>query len=643
MRRFLRRVSSVLLAMVMTALLLYALLPWLVEGLLRSRLRDAGFTAAGVDVGYPGWHGMALRNLALELDLPANLLRVAVPELRLGYTLASLRGGKLDTISIDGGTVDLGPPVRPAAASELALPLPGPWLAELPFDAVQVSGMTLREREADRTLREGVLVGAARRKADRLTAEFTLHRDAQELATAALVLAGDGVFDLVLRPGASTDTAAASISMRLLPAGDDRIDIQGTVALHPSRLLSLWNPAAKSNLSGNMTGNLHGTLPAAALRDSDRIWGGAELELYLESSLTAEAIDGIGRKLALAANADARLQGGSLELVVKGGTRFSGLLEALQPESRFAVTAEEQPPAPVTILLGLDARLTLTRNDDSWEIAVPSGLGLTLQDTLLHGYSIPKLELRTRGKGRIRLAVNGAAPFVDVGFSMQAPGIVSPFAGIGQLSDLTATARVISDAAGIRAEATDVGLTLLGGRLRIPTLEYLFGAAVPPFELYVEHLDLAQVVALEHRSDLEASGLLDGVLPITVTAGGVEINAGQLDARAPGGVIRFRPGGEARALGGGNAGLELVYKALSNLHYQRLDTRLDYRADGRLTLATVLAGRNPDWNNGQPVNLNLNLEDNVQQLLRSLYIGERLGKEFEQMVQDRYKAQREGH
>jgi hypothetical protein len=64
--------------------------------------------------------------------------------------------------------------------------------------------------------------------------------------------------------------------------------------------------------------------------------------------------------------------------------------------------------------------------------------------------------------------------------------------------------------------------------------------------------------------------------------------------------------------------IDLVRQALSNFQYRSLASGVEYSPDGDLVLSMRLEGRNPDMEGNRPVVLNLTVEDNVPQLLKSL-------------------------
>ena len=95
----------------------------------------------------------------------------------------------------------------------------------------------------------------------------------------------------------------------------------------------------------------------------------------------------------------------------------------------------------------------------------------------------------------------------------------------------------------------------------------------------------------------------------------MSVDGGTLTGEAPGGVIRYLPG-----IGGDQtdaSGIGIATRALSNFEYETLTSQVDYTTDGDLNLQMRLTGRNPDLEDNRPVILNLGLENNIPQMLRS--------------------------
>ncbi len=232
---------------------------------------------------------------------------------------------------------------------------------------------------------------------------------------------------------------------------------------------------------------------------------------------------------------------------------------------------------------------------------------------------------------RGRLGTAGAA------LSLTAPAIEPMFASIGTVENLAVFARIAPGAFAPLPPITieEASVTLLGGRLRARGVDYDVKRETNQLAIELENFDLGRIVALERQFGIEASGALDGRLPLSLSPRGVTIAGGQLRARPPGGVVRYTPNEAARAMAASNPSVKLVQDALSNYHYTELEADVDYAETGDLTLRVAMAGQNPDWNAGQPINLNVNLTDNIPMLLRSLRLADDISEQVEERVLER--------
>ena len=95
------------------------------------------------------------------------------------------------------------------------------------------------------------------------------------------------------------------------------------------------------------------------------------------------------------------------------------------------------------------------------------------------------------------------------------------------------------------------------------------------------------------------------------------IDGGRLENDPPGGVIRYRGGG-AEAIAQDGSQLGIVTRTLQNFEFESLTSAVSYSDDGDLVLKMRLEGINPDVDPTQPVILNLSVENNVPQMLKSL-------------------------
>jgi hypothetical protein len=159
--------------------------------------------------------------------------------------------------------------------------------------------------------------------------------------------------------------------------------------------------------------------------------------------------------------------------------------------------------------------------------------------------------------------------------------------------------------------------------------------AYPPyaFTVLVRQVDLSKVLSLEQQKGLQGTGLLDGSIPITVTARGLTVKDGYFEARPPGGVIQYAASPEAaKAVTQANANMQLVLQALNNFQYNVLQVGAQYVEEGTLQLKTRLEGKNPDQKRSPPIHFNLAVQENIPTLLKSL----RLMGDIEESVQKKF-------
>jgi len=174
---------------------------------------------------------------------------------------------------------------------------------------------------------------------------------------------------------------------------------------------------------------------------------------------------------------------------------------------------------------------------------------------------------------------------------------------------------------------------LLGGRARSDPFQLDPGKDKHRFVVQLEGIGLNDILQLEQQQDLRGSGKLDGRIPIEITHDGIHVAQGKLSAREPGGGINYSPTEKVLALAKTNASVKMIVDALGNFQYHKMDVTSDYKPSGDLVLKVRLEGKNPDWKAGQPVNLNLSVEENIPTLLRSL----QLSGEITERIRERYQ------
>ncbi len=174
----------------------------------------------------------------------------------------------------------------------------------------------------------------------------------------------------------------------------------------------------------------------------------------------------------------------------------------------------------------------------------------------------------------------------------------------------------------------------LDGRLRIPPGTYALanGSVQVPVEL--QEVSLGRLMEVYPAEGLSGSGRLQGLIPLDITGSGeVRVRGGRVSAVDPGGQLQL-PADRLQAMLGGNQAMNLVVQALQNFHYSVLNSTIDYDEQGKLTLGLRLEGRNQELRGGQPVVLNVNLEEDIPALLTSLQLSGRVNEAVTRRVRE---------
>lgn len=173
----------------------------------------------------------------------------------------------------------------------------------------------------------------------------------------------------------------------------------------------------------------------------------------------------------------------------------------------------------------------------------------------------------------------------------------------------------------------------LGGFVTGEHIDIDFARASNPFVIRLERLDARQIAEIRKQEGLHADGTLDGVLPLDWTGDGLRLTRGKLRARSPGGVIRYLGTESVRSLATTDRTTKMALDILSDLRYRQLLIGLDAEPDGEMSLRIELKGHNPAYENGRPIEFNLNIEENVLKLLYSLRMADEIGSRLEQQMQ----------
>lgn len=193
----------------------------------------------------------------------------------------------------------------------------------------------------------------------------------------------------------------------------------------------------------------------------------------------------------------------------------------------------------------------------------------------------------------------------------------------------------LQDAAPFTLDLQDAALTLLGTQISLQggRLALLEGTADLPIR--ITGLDLAEILKQADLADVEVSGRLTGDLPISFNDGAVTVRPSKLAATEPG-VLRVQSEEISSLLTGYGDEVNSMLRALEDFHYEDLSLTLEKTAEDDLTLLLSILGKNPAVLQGQPFQINLNLESNIGQILDTLGEGLEISKD---LLSGRYSLQ----
>ncbi|RWX55000.1 hypothetical protein EDI28_14800 [Photobacterium chitinilyticum] len=161
---------------------------------------------------------------------------------------------------------------------------------------------------------------------------------------------------------------------------------------------------------------------------------------------------------------------------------------------------------------------------------------------------------------------------------------------------------------------------LLGGSISTHGITSSSLTNIPHIPILVHRLDLEKLMQAVEPNDVELTGTLDGSFPMSIQDGLPAIQSGKLHSRYPGGVLRYREGSaiDKNVEAAGENSLLVISKILKNYKYDSLAVDIDYSKEGQLNASSRFKGYNPDFQNGRPVYINLNIEDDIPALIKTL-------------------------
>lgn len=191
------------------------------------------------------------------------------------------------------------------------------------------------------------------------------------------------------------------------------------------------------------------------------------------------------------------------------------------------------------------------------------------------------------------------------------------------------SASYVLDPTELAVDVSDLHMSAFGGTIHAVPFSFRTAANTNTVIMNAEAIRLDRLLTLGEFSAVQVSGTVAAELPISIEGTAVTISHGRLVGEPPGGVIRYSPGGAAVATD--NSSMGFVMRALSNFEYKTLTSDIEYNAAGDLKLQLQLTGKSPSVDEKRPVVLNLGVENNVPQMLKSL----RAARSVEEILEKR--------
>lgn len=408
----------------------------------------------------------------------------------------------------------------------------------------------------------------------------------------------------------------APLSVRRLALADGSLALSGVSAqLGGSRLLlPLDNPAQLSLSSPLQVGVQQ--LQQAALRPQ-----GWNLQGDLQQTASGLRFNG---QLAALSGLNAQLQldwpsGQDWQLNMTPGDIF---LRAANPlASTFSdwptllsfssgrVTGQLQASGRDS-LQRLNGQLTLTGGEGIYDRTSFSGLNLPLSISLQG----ERLHLGTQA-----LSLSSVDPGLVLG-PLRASGSYR-----ASMDNLTA---------GV-VELADASIGVLEGRVGLAPGTIDLGQSRQSLVAVVEGVELARLFEVYPAEGLSGRGTLDGRFPVSLVEGKLLIEDGRLQARQPGGVLRYRAR-QLQEMAASNPNMQQLAAALDDFHYRVLASDVAYDEQGVLLLGLRLEGSNPAFQQGRQVNLNIQLEEDIPALLTSLQLSGQVNEIIRKRIEQNY-------
>ena len=631
----------------------YACLPMILTGLVKYTLSARGLNDVEVSVGYPDWRGIRLHKLQYTVIAGKRHIFSQLTDVDIEYHVTDLLAGTVARVRVPVAGVrvhpatDIAPSVESIAALPLAALVSGQWLSQLPVREVVLEQLTVDWRTPSDTVYTFQVTGNIRDAVAQLNGKINLPMPQNSQFMFSLNARKTGEARLSLSPVDNAAEPLLDLAVSKIAINQNQIELYGALNAKLDTLLPVLQPwLALADWTSGLAGDLNSQWQAQV---KDSHWQAA-------GEARVHGLRGRWREQSLppgelAASFEVDPQRATVQTTVRAADD-AVVLDA-KGMHQFATSTGHADLKLMPVMFS-DAGFVLSRLLKEWPYSVEISAGrvsgnvrLVWQQAVdLHGIvHLDKLGghykqvafaglngkvalewVNSKGEGlRTSKDAKLHVDVVDVGFPVEKIDV--RFALVPHPKTVVPLVRVHQFSA-----------QLLGGQAHSGPFELDFDREKNTFVVQLEQIGLNEIMKLEQQEGLAGSGMLDGQIPLEISSDGIMVKHGQLSARSPGGNIRYTPTAKVAALAQANPNVDIVVKALSNFQYHLLDVSTDYQPDGDLSLQVRLKGMNPDWQGGQPVHLNLNLEENILDLLRSLQISTDISERVRKLYQETPKG-----
>ena len=153
------------------------------------------------------------------------------------------------------------------------------------------------------------------------------------------------------------------------------------------------------------------------------------------------------------------------------------------------------------------------------------------------------------------------------------------------------------------------------GAIALEPFDWLYSAVENKVVMRVDKVSLGEFLNGIGNGSLQATGEIEGRLPVILSGIDVKVEGGHLAVK-DGGTIRYQTD-QTNAAGAGNEYAKMAFDALQDFNYRSLTAEIDGPLDGAIEIGMAFDGSNKDVLNNQPFRFGINIEGELINIIRS--------------------------